>query len=722
MMNEHDEKMMMEEALKDFENVSQGNIVKGRIEKIGPEEVFLNINYKSEGRISLNEFQDLDIKPEEGMEVRALITRIDDRKGNVRLSMKEALRKDVWENLLEAHSNEDIIKVRITSRIKGGFEVMFQNIQKCFMPHSLLGNYNGDPLGQEMDVVIIELNRRTRNIIVSHKAIQDKKKEKAFAEVFENLKEGDLVKGKVSRITDFGAFIDFGGVEGLLHRTDISWGRVDDIKEYFSEGDELEPVILKLDRNRFRISLGLKQKTPEPWSVINEKYNEGEEVKGKVKNITEFGAFVEIEPGLEGLLHISDMSWKKVISPKSVVKKGDVIKVKILDINKEDKRISLGIKQLTQDPWEKIEEICPEGETVTGKVSKITNRGFFVELKDEIEGFVHITDMAWGRKLTNPSEMVTDGQEIEVKVINIDKDNRRLNFSLKHMTQNPWETVKEEYAEGQVVDGKVSNITNFGAFIMLPNGLEGLLHLSDLSWTRKVNHPTEVINEGQELKVKILGIDTDEKRISLGLKQLEKDPWEEVSEKYPLDSVVEGTVTNLKNFGAFVEIADGIEGLLHVNDLSWKDNKVNIEDFAKKGDTVKVKIIDIDKNKKQINLGIKQLEENPFEKFREGLTVKGKVREILNFGVIIELEPDVTGLVHVSELSEEHVENIEDFVSTDDEVDVKILENNPEDKKIRLSMKQAAFGKVAQEFMLDNSEAGGVSVGDKLKKAMNSKK
>lgn len=422
-----EEKNMMEEALKDFENISNGNIVKGTVVNVTSEEVFVDIGYKSEGVIPLKEFQGLDKDLKSGDEIKVLVKRLDDPRGNVRVSYRDAISKAVWEEIIEAEKNGKMLEFKITGKNKGGYEAKYKGIVDCFMPRSQSASRE-DITGTTVKAVVLEMNRKQKKVVISSRKLADDRKKVAFKEIFSDKKEGDLVRGKVSRITDFGAFIDFDGVEGLLHVKDMSWGRINKVEDFLNIGEEVEALILSVNEDKMKISLGLKQKTPEPWTIVPEKYNEGDVVEGVVKNLTDYGAFVEIIPGLEGLLHVSDISWKKIGKPSHVLKKGEKIKVKILSIDNDDKKISLGIRQLTPDPWEKLPQLYPVDSVVEGKVAKIIDSGVFVAFANDIEGFVHISDLSWNTKVGHPSEIVQDGQDIKVKVLEVDTEKEDLNL------------------------------------------------------------------------------------------------------------------------------------------------------------------------------------------------------------------------------------------------------------------------------------------------------
>ncbi|MGM0607521.1 MAG: S1 RNA-binding domain-containing protein [Candidatus Muiribacteriota bacterium] len=722
-MEENNTKQMMEEALSRFENISRGNIVKGTVVKKTPEELFVDIGYKSEGKIKISEFETNNEIPEEGQEIKTMVIRLDDAGGSVILSYKEALRKEIWEKLIKANVNEESVKGTINRKIKGGYQVLFDNNVTAFLPRSQVGKIEGKAEGTEKNFLIIEINKKSKNIVVSNRALEDKKKEEAWENIFEGKEKGDLVSGKVSNIKDYGAFIDFGGVEGLLHITDISWGRINKVTDILNAGDDVEGVILDLDKEKFRISVGLKQKTPEPWSVIDEKFYPGEVIEGEVKSIMSYGAFIEITPGLEGLLHVSDMSWKKVASPSEIIKKGEKIKVKILEIDSENKKIALGIKQLTPDPWQKIEELCPLNSLVEGVISKIINSGAFLDIGNGLEGFIHVSDMSWSRKNAHPSEFVGNGERVKAVVLEVSREERKLKFGIKQTTPDPWINANKKYKEGEIIKTRVTGLSKFGAFLELEEGIEGLLHISDFSWTKKVNNPADVLKVGEEIKAQIISADFENRKIALGLKQLQKDPLQILTAKYPEGEIIEGTVKNIKNFGIFVEIEDGVEGLVHVSDISWTEKVNNPAELFSKDEKIKVKVLSYDLIKRQIALGIKQLEEDPFLKYTQGINVKCKVKEILKYGIKVELEKGINGFIHISELSDERIENAEEVVKPEEEIEARIIENQVDERNIKLSLKEAQFGKVAKEFLIDNGdeEAGGVSVGDKLKKAMKKK-
>jgi len=714
-----EDKTMMEEALKDFENISNGSIVKGTVVNVTSDEVFVDIGYKSEGVIPLKEFQGMDKELKSGDELKVLIKRLDDPGGNVRVSYRDAISKVVWEELIEAERNNKPLEFKITGKNKGGYEAKYKSIVDCFMPQSQSAS-GEDITGTTVKAVVLEMNRKQNKIVISSRKLADERKKIAFKNIFSDKKEGDLIKGKVSKIKDFGAFIDFDGVEGLLHIRDMSWGRISKVEDFLSVGEEIEPLILSMNEDRMKISLGLKQKTPEPWSIVPEKYDEGDVVEGTVKNITDYGAFVEIIPGLEGLLHVSDISWKKVAKPSRVLKKGEKIKVKILSIDNDEKKISLGIRQLTPDPWEKLPELYPVDSIVEGKVAKIIDSGVFIEFPNDIEGFVHISDLSWDTKVGHPSEIVQDGQELKVKVLEVDAEKRRFKLGIKQLTPDPWDDVTKRFSENQVVEGKVNNVTNFGAFVALDEGIEGLLHISDLSWTKRINHPQDMLKKDDPIRVKILSIEPEKRRISLGLKQLEGDPWQEIYEKYPENSIVEGKVTSIKRYGIFVEITPGVEGLVHVSDFSWTERVKDPSERFKKGDVVRAKVLNYDRDKRQIALGLKQLEEDPYAKYTQGTDVEVKVTRVMDFGVGVELEPSVDGFIHVSELAEDRVEDVASSFKEGDELIARVIENK--NRKIKLSVKAATYGQVADEFFMENAQSGGVSLGDKIKKAMKTKK
>ena len=479
-------------------NVSEHEIVKGRVVSIGEKDVVIDIGFKSDGIVSKNEF-DGELKP--GDEVEVYLERIEDYQGQLVLSKTKADTVKRWRRIEEAYENEEVLEGTIIRRIKGGMIVELLGGMEAFLPGSQIDvrpvrDFDAY-LDKRMEFKIVKLNPANENIVVSHKALIEKDLEAQRQKILATMEPGQILEGTVKNITDFGVFIDLGGVDGLLHITDLSWGRVSHPSELVSLDEKLNVVVLDYDKERQRISLGLKQLQPHPWENIHEKYKAGDVVEGKVVSITDYGAFVELEKGIEGLVHISEMSWTEHIKhPSQMVSLGQIVKVKILNIDLEGKKISLGMKQLEPDPWENIAERYPPGTVLRGKVRNITNFGVFVEIEPGIDGLVHISDLSWTKKIRHPSEMVKKGQEMDVVVLNIDPKERRISLGHKQVETNPWNQFANVYGEGAQTEGKITRVEDRGIGVELPMGVEGFIPVSELK--NRTNH-REHYNVGDEL-------------------------------------------------------------------------------------------------------------------------------------------------------------------------------------------------------------------------------
>ncbi|WP_456425721.1 30S ribosomal protein S1 [Rhodocaloribacter sp.] len=479
-------------------NVSEHEIVKGRVVSIGEKDVVIDIGFKSDGIVSKNEF-DEDLKP--GDEVEVYLERIEDYQGQLVLSKTKADTVKRWRRIEEAYENEEVLEGTIIRRIKGGMIVELLGGMEAFLPGSQIDvrpvrDFDAY-LDKRMEFKIVKLNPANENIVVSHKALIEKDLEAQRQKILSTMEPGQILEGTVKNITDFGVFIDLGGVDGLLHITDLSWGRVSHPSELVSLDEKLNVVVLDYDKERQRISLGLKQLQPHPWENIHEKYKAGDVVEGKVVSITDYGAFVELEKGIEGLVHISEMSWTEHIKhPSQMVSLGQIVKVKILNIDYEGKKISLGMKQLEPDPWENIADRYPPGTVLRGKVRNITNFGVFVEIEPGIDGLVHISDLSWTKKIRHPSEMVKKGQEMDVVVLNIDPKERRISLGHKQVETNPWNQFAKVYSEGSETEGTITRVEDRGVGVELPMGVEGFIPISELK--NRANH-REHYNVGDEL-------------------------------------------------------------------------------------------------------------------------------------------------------------------------------------------------------------------------------
>ena len=492
--------------------------VSGTIIRIDGEDVLVDIGYKSEGIVPLEEWADADEPPKPGEKVDVLLEEVEDDFGLILLSKRKADRMREWEKVIKSHKEGDVVKGKVVRKIKGGLLV---NIGvNVFLPASQVDIRRPPDIGmyidREIECVILKIDEQRRNIVVSRRKLIEDKREKMKQALLSEIAPQQLRKGTVKNIADFGAFVDLGGIDGLLHITDMSWGRISHPSEMVKIDDEIEVMILNVDRDREKIALGLKQKFPSPWELVNEKYPVGTKVKGEVVNVMSYGAFVKLEDGIEGLVHISEMSWTKRINhPSELVNIGDEVEVVVLGINQDKQEISLGMKQTQPNPWEKVAEKYPPGSKVQGTVRNLTNYGAFIELEEGVDGLLHVSDMSWTRKISHANEMLKRGDVIECQVISVDEDRKRIALGLKQLAGDPWETtIPEKFQPGTVVTGKVTKITNFGVFVELEPELEGLLHISELA-DHKVDNPEEIVKVGQEIEVRVLRVDSAERKIGL---------------------------------------------------------------------------------------------------------------------------------------------------------------------------------------------------------------
>ena len=508
-----------------FHSIEEGAILKGKVLALRQDGVIVDIGYKSEGFIPIEEFSSEEIaafKP--GASIEVYVENIEDAEGMISLSRERATRIKVWDNLENALRSGSPVEGKITGKTKGGFSVDVSGVG-AFLPGSQVDIKPPKDvdilIGKKMVFKVLKLNSKLSNVTVSRRVILEEEMQQKKTETLGKLKEGQLMKGVVKNITDYGVFVDLGGVDGLLHISDISWGRINHPSEFFAIGDEIEVLVLKYDETSEKVTLGYKQKKPDPWSVVDEKYPAGKRVKGKVVSITDYGAFIELEEGLEGLVHISEIDW--LSRPK------------------------------------------------------------------------------------HPSKYLSVGETVEAVVLKVDKEERRLSLSLKQIKPSPWELVSQNYQVGQRISGKVKTITDFGAFVGLPEGVDALLHISDLSWTKHIKHPSEVLRKGQKIEAIVLSIEPDAEKMALGLKQIEPDPWlHDIPERFKLGSEAEGKVLTITDFGIFVELEGGVEGLVYSSEIV-KPASGKIEDVLKPGDTIDVRIIKIDCDERKIGLSMRNL-------------------------------------------------------------------------------------------------------------------
>jgi len=524
------ENLGMEELLniydKKISTFSEGDIVRGRVLKVTPGEVIVDIGYKSEGLLPIGEVTayggEVKIKP--GDEIDVFLERLEDISGHVILSREKAERMLIWDRIEAAYKSDQAIQGRVIDRVKGGLSVDVGGV-KAFLPGSLIDTKpvkNLDALrGHEYKFKVVSFDKKRNNVVLSRRAIVEVEHQQQKSATFSRLQEGQITRGVVKNITDYGVFVDLGGVDGLLHITDISWGRVNHPSEYFNVGDEIEVMILKFDSQAERVSLGYKQRTPDPWADVVERYPLGTKVHGKVVSLTDYGAFVELEEGVEGLIHVSEMSWtKKVRNPSKILSAGAEVEAVVSDVNVANRRISLSLKALEQNPWVTAAERYPVGSVITGKVRNLTDFGAFVELEEGIDGLIHISDMSWNRRLKHPNEVLKKGDSVQARVISVDGDNQRLSLSIKEFLPNEWDNFAKAHNVGDEIMGTVSKITDFGLFVRVADGVEALAHVSEIRRDPKVKLD-KAFKVGDPIRARIIKIDPHEKKIGLTTKDVE---------------------------------------------------------------------------------------------------------------------------------------------------------------------------------------------------------
>jgi small subunit ribosomal protein S1 len=524
---------MYEESFKRFQ---EGEVVTGRIISLDKEHVLVDVGYKSEGQISLHEFADEagNVNAAVGDHVDVMVEWWDDEEEVVVLSKEKAATVKVWEAIKESYDSDGTVDGVITNRVKGGFSVDI-GIQ-AFLPGSQadlrpIRNLD-DMVGETFTFKILKYNRKRSNIVLSRRVLLEQERESKRSETLASIHEGKVVEGIVKNITEYGVFIDLGGVDGLLHITDISWGRVKHPSELFSMGDTISVKILNLDLEKERVSLGIKQLTEDPWARASEKYTPETLISGKVVSLTDYGAFVELEEGIEGLIHVSEMSWtRKVRHPSKIVSIGEEVDAIVLDIKPESRRISLGMKQVVPNPWDVIGGKYPVGTTIEGKIKNITDFGLFIGIDEGIDGLVHISDISWIKRIKHPSEVFKKGDVVQAIVLDIDKGNERFSLGIKQLQADPWESVSERYAVGTEITGTVTNVTDFGIFVELEEGIEGLVHVSEIT-KEKIKTPAGQFNVADVINARVMNVNVDERRIGLSIKALESESEQEFISEY----------------------------------------------------------------------------------------------------------------------------------------------------------------------------------------------
>jgi small subunit ribosomal protein S1 len=512
-------KLLESEKTKDF---TEGEVYNGKVVNIGPDYTMVDIGYKQEGLVSTREFLNYDgtLKIEEGQTIEVYLDKLESAMGNLVLSKDKAEILKAWDKISEACESGTPLEGTVVAKVKGGLSVDIG--VKAFLPGSQIDlrptRYLDKYIGKRMEFKVIKFNKKRGNIVLSRRAILQEERNKMRGEILEQMQEGMIVKGVVKNITDYGAFIDLGGIDGLLHITDMSWGRVKHPSNLLNIGDEIEVKILKFDKEKERVSLGLKQVQPNPWEEAQTKYVAGKKVSGEIVSVKDYGIFIELDDGIEGLIHVSEMSWTNSIkNPAKHFTVGEKVEAQVLDVDVENKRISLGLKQLQENPWDDLEAKYPVGKKVTGKVKSIVDFGVFVDLGENVDALIHVSDLSWTKKNINVADMFKEGDEVEAAVVSLDKENQKFCLGIKQLEEDPWKKIEERLPVGTVIEAEVVRVTDFGAFVELETGIEGLVHISELSEER-VEKPEEVVQKGQAVKTMVISIDKDAKKIALSMK------------------------------------------------------------------------------------------------------------------------------------------------------------------------------------------------------------
>jgi small subunit ribosomal protein S1 len=532
----------MEDAMQQSElGFAEGEIVKGTIIELRAKEILVDIGYKSEGTVPKNEFQD-DQEINVGDQIDVLIERLENKDGMLVLSKEKAEFKKNWEQILEVANEGARVTGRVKAQVKGGLivnigvEAFLPASQVDIVPPKNLGTY----VGNSYEFKVVKINQERQNIVLSRRELIEQERVEKRNQLLSEMTPGDIRKGTVKNITDFGAFIDLNGIDGLLHITDMSWGRIGHPSELLHVGQDIDVVVLDINREKERVSLGLKQKLANPWENIDEKYPVGQRVKGRVVNLVPYGAFIELEPGVEGLVHVTELSWtKRIAKPSDVLKQDEEIEAVVLGINREEQKISLGVRQLDANPWDEALEKYPPGTKVQGKIRNLTSYGAFIELEEGLDGMIHVSDISWTRKINHPSEVLKKGMDVEAVVLEIDKANQRISVGVKQLSEDPWDNIDKFYKVGDLVTGEVTKLASFGAFIGLEHDIDGLVHISQVSEDR-VEKIKNVLNVGQEVTARVIKIDKADRRIGLSIKAATYDQEQLQAEQAMLDSLKPG--------------------------------------------------------------------------------------------------------------------------------------------------------------------------------------
>jgi len=628
---------MINQSLEKFKKIKRGDIIKGQIMKVDEDGYLVDIQYKMEGHLPKNEKSLFSEKEETithtleiGDEVYLYVTNVDEKNGNVALSRERAKYFQIWEKLNEVYRKKEKINAEVIEKNSNGLIVNIglkgfvpkSQIETKFIKDEDLDKY----VGKKLDFVIIKLEKRENKVILSHRLIVEKERKVMNKKTLANLTVGQEKEGIVTNITKFGAFVDIGGVEGLLHISEITWRDMKGATKLLKVGDKIKVKVIDYNKENKKISLSIKQLSPDPWENVKEKYSIGDEVEGKVIKIKDFGAFVEIEEGINGLLHISEMAWAYVKNPSEIVSEGEVLKLRILEIKPEKKKISLGLKQLLANPWEEVKKKYPVDSVVEGKITQVTSYGANVELEAGVSGVVHLSEIDW-EYVERPSAIFKKYMVLPLKVIKIDEDAHLIFLSRKRTLSNPWDDIDKFYKIDSIVKGKVIRVRDFGAFVKLDKRIEGFVPVSEIDWER-IKHPSEKLKKDEEYEFKIIKIDKEKLQLTLSKKGLLPDPWIEIKKKYPVGTLVEGKVVNLTDFGAFVNLEENIDGLVPLSEISHKKID-NPESVLSVGEEVTALVIKLDSRRKKISLSIRRAEKEEQKRFMKEYNKKQNVDKIL---------------------------------------------------------------------------------------------
>ncbi len=553
--------MLYEGTLKDIET---GEVITGQVIKVTKDEVLIDIGFKSEGSVPVSNFEPGLVETlNPGDDIDVFLEEKEDSEGLVVLSRDKANKARIWDKINEAFENDEIVEGRVIKKIKGGLTVdigipaFLPGSQVDLRPVKNLDKF----MGETIRVKVIKLNKKRGNIVLSRRILLESDRNMERKKTLETLQEGNIVEGTVKNITDYGAFVDLGGIDGLLHVTDMSWGRVRHPSEMFSVGSKTKIMVLKFDQETERVSLGLKQLTPDPWENADEKYAADTRVKGKVVSLTDYGAFIELEEGVEGLIHVSEMSWtNKVKHPSKVVSLGDTVEAVVLEINKDNKRISLGMKQMEENPWDIVEKKYEVGSRIKGKVRNLADFGAFIELEEGIDGLVHISDMSWTKRIKHPSELLKKGDEVEAVVLKMDAKNERLSLGIKQLKSDPWKIVESEYKINDIITRPITRITDFGAFIEIEDGIEGLIHVSEFGEEKEGRSLKDIIVLGNKVSTKIIRIDPASRKVGLSIKAYINDEERRNIEEYAKSQEMSGPFQSVLSREHADKVADISKG------------------------------------------------------------------------------------------------------------------------------------------------------------------